>query len=131
MGITNYSWGPELQNEALKCWFYGIAWSIVLSLYQLTGLHATSPASTSLASKKPIEKRAKQTAAKKKSSLTSADRAFRSRIYTQLVIDCCDIFIPGSAVGWIPVYQVFAGTCQTISSAVAAKQVWDRVRVSS
>lgn len=130
MGITTYDWATQLQQEALKCWFYGISWSILLSVYQLLTVFFSEPAAVQPVNAKSNEKETseKQPAARQKPSVTARDPALRSKIYTQLMIDGCDIFLPGAAVGWIPVDQVFVGTCQTISSALAGRQVWDRVQ---
>ncbi|THW89380.1 hypothetical protein D6D15_05290 [Aureobasidium pullulans] len=47
---------------------------------------------------------------------------------SDLVLDCCDILIPGSAVGWIPVDSVTVGIASSISSIIAGQQIWARVQ---
>ncbi|CAD0015373.1 unnamed protein product [Aureobasidium pullulans] len=47
---------------------------------------------------------------------------------SNLVLDCCDILIPGSAVGWIPVDSVTVGIASSISSIIAGQQIWARVQ---
>jgi hypothetical protein len=52
----------------------------------------------------------------------------KKTLYTSLVIDCCDILIPGSAVGWIPVSSVTVGIASSISSIIVGQQIWQRVQ---
>lgn len=47
---------------------------------------------------------------------------------SSLVLDCCDILIPGSAVGWIAVDSVTVGIASCISSIIAGQQIWVRVQ---
>ncbi|KAK3721476.1 hypothetical protein LTR37_003032 [Vermiconidia calcicola] len=110
MGVTSYSWGPMLEDEALACWFYGIAFSIALSVYQLFELFFGATAEKIVPKEKPapeekpaVSQNEKQSAVKK----AEEDRKKASSIvYTQLTIDCCDLLIPGAAIGWIPVPEV-------------------------
>lgn len=134
MGITSYEWGPRLQNEALKCWFYGISWSILLGYSQLVMLFFSSGKSApsqDTGGKRAESEDEKESPESAKEAARKAElQLARSRILTQLAIDHCDIFIPGSAVGWIPAGPVGVGTCQSISSVLAMQQVWAKVQVS-
>jgi len=47
---------------------------------------------------------------------------------SSFVLDCCDILIPGSAVGWIAVDAVTVGIASCISSVIAGQQIWVRVQ---
>ena len=51
-----------------------------------------------------------------------------SMLYVQLVIDCCDLLIPGSAVGWLPVGLLVVGTATSISSILAGQRIWMKVQ---
>jgi hypothetical protein len=55
----------------------------------------------------------------------------KKQLYTTLAIDCCDILIPGSAVGWIPVSSVTVGIASSISSVIVGQQIWTRVQKQS
>lgn len=61
----------------------------------------------------------------------STSSATKSQLYTNIVIDCCDILIPGSAVNWTPVSSVTVGIASSISSLIVGKQVWDRVQLEA
>jgi hypothetical protein len=55
----------------------------------------------------------------------------KKQLYTNLVVDCCDILIPGSAVNWIPVSSVTVGIASSISSIIIGQQIWSRVQKQS
>jgi hypothetical protein len=55
----------------------------------------------------------------------------KKQLYTNLVVDCCDILIPGSAVNWIPVSSVTVGIASSISSMIVGQQIWSRVQKQS
>ncbi|CAD0114997.1 unnamed protein product [Aureobasidium uvarum] len=52
----------------------------------------------------------------------------KTALYTALICDLCDITIPGSAVGWIPVSSVTVGIASSISSVLVGKDIWERVQ---
>ena len=52
----------------------------------------------------------------------------RRELYTSLLIDSCDILIPGSAVGWLPASSVTVGVASSISSVIVGRQIWRRVQ---
>ena len=126
MGVTNFEWGQRLQSEADKCWFYAISFSIALSLYRFFGLlliSVTSSTNTIDPSKTGTEKDSK-----KANKQVSAARSEYSTLLTRLTIDCCDLTIPGSSTGWIPVQVAIVGAAQFLSSALAGLQIWSRVQ---
>lgn len=57
--------------------------------------------------------------------------ATKPQLYTNIIIDCCDILIPGSAVNWIPVSSVTVGIASSISSLIVGKQIWERVQMEA
>ncbi|CAD0087604.1 unnamed protein product, partial [Aureobasidium vineae] len=52
----------------------------------------------------------------------------KTALYTTLICDVCDITIPGSAVGWIPVSSVTVAIASSISSILVGKDIWERVQ---
>lgn len=111
MGITSTQWGPVLQFEALKFWFYSISVSILIGVYQVLGAQST-PA------QRPEHKY-------KKNGVEQAART--RRLYKQLVIDGCDLLVPGSAVGWIRADPVTVGVASCVSTVLAGHNIWVRV----
>ncbi|KAK3703445.1 hypothetical protein LTR37_014435 [Vermiconidia calcicola] len=133
MGVTSYSWGRMLEDEALTCWFYGIAFSIALSLYQLFELSFGATAQKTVPKEKPAteEEKTAVSQSEKHSAVKKAEedrKMASSKIYTQLTIDCCDLLIPGAAIGWVPAPEAIVGVAQSISSAIAIRQIWDGIR---
>jgi hypothetical protein len=61
----------------------------------------------------------------------STSSATKPQLYTNLVIDCCDILIPGSAVNWIPASPLTVGIASSISSLIVGKQIWERVQMEA
>jgi hypothetical protein len=55
----------------------------------------------------------------------------KKQLYTSLIIDSCDLLIPGSAVSWIPVSSVTVGIASSISSVIVGQQIWARVQKQS
>jgi hypothetical protein len=128
MGVTNYAWGPLLQSEADKCWFYAIAFSIMLSLYRLFYLmFATVTLDDRQGGESTVLKDEKS---KKPRQDTDKGNAYRA-LSARLAIDCCDLMIPGSSTGWIPVELVVVGAAQFTSSALAGQQIWRRVQLGA
>lgn len=128
MGITDHSLASRLQVEANKCWFYGLEISILLSLYQLL-FPAPQPIQRSTSSSKPTdEKKATNIDSAPAIPLesTGANKSFV--LYEQIVIDAADLFLPGSALGWIPVSTLVVGIAGTISTTVAGGQIWRRMQ---
>ncbi|CAK3925622.1 hypothetical protein DOTSEDRAFT_177660 [Lecanosticta acicola] len=157
MGATSFSWVPRVQQEANKCWFYALVFSILLSLYELwtspekersaTKLSATPSSSSSSGSVTPSGARTpvdgttdekefsgsstdvgSESASTAPSVVSTSSTKSASKLYSQLLIDTCDLFIPGAAVGWIPAGPIVVGTASTISTTVAGRQIWKRVQ---
>lgn len=128
MGVTNSSFGARLQHEADRCWFYGIAFGILLSVYRLIRIFLErwiSPSAKNEAKNTQDEK------PKEVSTEAVTDDIIYMALLTRLVIDCCDLTIPGSTLGWIPVELSVVGAAQFTSSALAGMQIWQRVQADN
>lgn len=51
----------------------------------------------------------------------------RPLMWQQLLMDTCDLFVPGQALGWFPVASGFVGTLMLLSTLVAGRRIWQRV----
>lgn len=133
MGVTAYEWGPKVQMEANRSWFFGLVFSILLSLYDLL-LDESLPIMPGASTDGPVDEKMNGHAKEKSAGSTTPEKKTQiprpdlTKIFSQLVIDSCDLFIPGAAVGWIPIGPLFIGTASTISTTVAAAQIWSRVQ---
>jgi len=125
MGLTDYTWGHILQTQANKCWFYAISASVILSLYSLStfaGSIQGTPTSDDQATK--VDKNKQRDTATTKNSTGN----LRSETYQQLLIDCADLLIPGTALNWVPVDLVVLGVATMLSSVLAGQQLWLRLQ---
>ncbi|KAI5363057.1 Putative peroxisomal biogenesis factor 11 [Septoria linicola] len=129
LGVTTYEWGPKVQMEANKCWFYSISVSIVLCLYNWLMPPASTKKNTAQGEEKTNEKKGKK-ANVVESTIAPSSRSWSldPAIRTQLVIDISDLIVPGAAVGWIPVGPIVVGVASTISTLITGRQIWNRVQ---
>jgi hypothetical protein len=134
MFVTTYSWAPWLQVEALKFWFYALAVSFcsgVVELYHLD--QQTDDAVPDNGDEKPnrpkrnVKTRTAEKEEEKSQAVSSAVQSQRRTIYRQMTIDACDLLIPGSVVGWIPLDPMVVGVTGSLSAVLGASQVWERV----
>jgi hypothetical protein len=144
MGITDTTWGPQLQQESNKFWFYAIATSIMLSLYQvffgLQPAQAAEKGSEKEASSITNEKGAQEQNEPKETTSASTEkvppipaqaRDKSIQVYRQLLIDGCDLFIPGATVGWIPAEPLTVGIFMSISTVLAMGSMWPKIQADA
>ncbi|GIZ41654.1 hypothetical protein CKM354_000495300 [Cercospora kikuchii] len=135
LGATNYEWGPRVQMEANKCWFYSISVSIFLCLY--TWLMPEPLPEQSNGKAEHISRGEKaDTATSDTPTAASTTKTAKSwapdpKFKTQLLIDFSDVVVPGAAVGWIPVGPITVGIASTISTFTTGRQIWNRVQQSA
>ena len=55
----------------------------------------------------------------------------RSKIIKRIVIDGCDLFLPGSTTGWMAVSTANVGMLTVVSTVLAATDIWTRVQNAS
>ncbi|GES63639.1 hypothetical protein ATEIFO6365_0007032600 [Aspergillus terreus] len=91
MNIYPVPWNKPVLVEAYKFWFYALSLSIVSSLWRLV-FSAEQPATT---------KQSKGEKAKAATKQASAVKEQRHALVKRIVIDGCDLLIPGTFVGWI------------------------------
>ena len=124
MGIWSTSWAPGVFNEAMKFWFYSISCSIALGVVQL--VHHLSP----------VESEEEEGGKKKEGKGDDMAESKRKKdkhggimvILKKLVIDGCDLFIPGSVTGWLALSSANVGMLSVVSSILAGTDIWVRVQ---
>ncbi|KAI5194784.1 hypothetical protein E4T39_08516 [Aureobasidium subglaciale] len=102
MGITASPFLDALQDHALQVWFFAISVSLMLTFYDFLTIRSVTTSPTT-----------------------------NTQLSTSLLVDACDILIPGSAVGWISASSVTVGIASSISSVIIGKQIWNRVQKES
>ncbi|KIW67029.1 hypothetical protein PV04_06307 [Phialophora macrospora] len=128
-------WAVATQTEALKLWFYALAVSVVLDLYEILLVYspdstASSPAPATSKGGAPVNEEKKQASRRADAGADSSafDAAKRRSTYRQLIIDGCDLLIPGAAVGWLALDPITVGVAGTISALVGGSDAWARVK---
>lgn len=127
MAATDYHWGPRLQQEANKCWFYSLIISILLSLTTLFFAKSASKKHTE-GTKSGLPEEKTDVSEKPPDDPLPLSSVTQTSAYEQLVIDCCDLFIPGAALAWLPVSPLLVGTASTISTTLAGRHIWKRAQ---
>jgi hypothetical protein len=52
----------------------------------------------------------------------------RANIMKKIIIDSCDLFIPGSTTTWMVVSSASVGVLSVVSTVLAATDIWTRVQ---
>lgn len=125
MLITSNSWAPGLQMEALKFWFYSLAVSVLLGVYELFLLESAPVEATT----QTPEKGEEEDKERRQASSPDLRAAKRRAIQKRIVADSCDMSIPAAVVGWIPLPPVATGVAGSISAILGGSDVWWRVNV--
>ena len=102
MKMTSSAFLDDLQHHALQVWFLSIAVSILLTTYDIFFGPKFG-----------------------RNIPTTRDHAMA------YLIDVCDILIPGSAVGWIPVGPVIVGIASCLSSRITGGRIWTKVQLDA
>lgn len=117
MGIWSTSWSRDVFFEANRFWFYALSLSLIGSIWTLC-FSATSkpPVSVSTSKDSPSEKQEKQEKKQPHPDVTP--------LVKRIIVDGCDLVIPGSLVGWIGASPAQVGVAMAISTVVAVEDIW-------
>lgn len=123
--IYPVSWNKTVLVEAYKFWFYAISLSILSALWRLafttvTPVTASQPEDTGdKGDKKKVSPSARQVAAVK---------AERIVLVKRLVVDSCDLLIPGTFLGWLQASDLTIGVTMVVSTLVSGRDIWVRAQ---
>ena len=121
MGVVPSTWAADLFIEAMRLWFYSLVLSILCGLMELWALHWTD-----IATEKKVAEETEKPVEIAVMEGKSRNRKKR-KITKKLVIDGCDLFIPGSATGWMATSQSNVGMLSVASTLLAGSDIWARV----
>ncbi|EED21076.1 PEX11 domain protein [Talaromyces stipitatus ATCC 10500] len=124
MGIWVTPWAQELFIECHKWWFFGLALSIIGSTVDIF-LPVSEPTLTSSAVKQSEKKTVTSEKEKKKQPLPV--KRDLTPLVKGLIVDSCDIVIPGSVLGWIPASSTQVGLMMVVSTLVSSGGIWAQV----
>lgn len=102
-----------MMKHALEFWFYALATSCVLEAYKLIFPPQVAPPP-----KTP----------RKKGAVAQPTAQTQGRSILGLFHACCDILIPGSLLGWLPVDPLYVGIAGSVTSLLSILDVWNRVQ---
>ncbi|EAW06519.1 PEX11 domain protein [Aspergillus clavatus NRRL 1] len=115
MNVWRVSWGDSLLVEAYKFWFYGLALSILGACWGLL-----FPGK--------VKQSAKGAWGKGKGKKVSSS-AGSSVLVRRVVVDGCDLLIPGASLGWMAVSDLVVGMAMVVSTLVAGRDVWMKAQL--
>ena len=127
MAIWHTAWASMVFVEAMKFWFYSISFSICLGLLRLYRLGISTQG------KLDSEHKKDQGSVENVAHIGGETRdwvASRKRILKRLVIDCCDLFIPGFTTGWLVLSSATVGMLCVVSTILASGDIWTQVQES-
>ncbi|KAK6579889.1 hypothetical protein PZA11_007597 [Diplocarpon coronariae] len=127
MGVVSTTWAAGLFLEAMKFWFCSLVLGIFSGILELLGLLGQNAGLGKRVEEKHQKSR-KNKAEMTQGRPTERD-ATRKKIAKRLFIDGCDLFIPGSATGWIPTSSANVGMMSVGSTVLSGLDVWNRVNL--
>lgn len=116
MNIHPVPWALSLQTEANKFWFYGLSLSVLGSAWVLfSGVTGIGNGGANKASSKS-----------KGSSKSNSIRTKRwsSTAMKRIVVDACDLLIPGALLGWTGVGREVVGVGMVVSTLISGRDIW-------
>lgn len=128
MGVWKTAWSHDVLIEAHKLWFYSLSLSLISAVWSLFSTKNHGKKKTDVAEKKPgngnsNSKEKDEKKAKADAVLEKAGSAY-GPVMKRIVIDGCDLLIPGSFVGWINAGPVVIGMAMVVSTVLTAQDVW-------
>ncbi|GMG34372.1 unnamed protein product [Aspergillus oryzae] len=121
---TTAQWQTARSQIALtfKFWFYSLALSVIGAVWGLLSTSSSSASSkTGSDEKKNKKKNAEKTVSNTDDSQTKAQR---TALMKRIVVDGCDLLIPGVFVGWMHVSDLMIGVTMVISTVVSGGDAW-------
>lgn len=122
MNIWLVSWYTPILMEANKFWFYAICISIARTVGQLL-FSSAAEAKTHKGQSDTDEK-------KRESEKPAPSQPVPSTVFLlkRLVVDSCDLTLPGSFLGWIPLGNFGVGIAMVVSSALFWPDLWVKMQ---
>lgn len=107
MDIWLVPWYNPVLVEANKLWVYAILLSLARNIWRLFIAN----------NQKAVTKTGTPTEEKKNEMLHTATPP-SSALWLRVIADFCDLALPGSFLGWIPVTDLGVGICMVTSSII-------------
>ncbi|KAA8642448.1 uncharacterized protein ATNIH1004_011392 [Aspergillus tanneri] len=118
MNVWLVPWYTTVLIEANKFWFYSICISITRSLLESLLGFAIRP--------RTPKGRGQQKKKKEDKSTSSAPGSSTTTLLERIVIDSCDLALPGSFLGWTALGDLEVGMAMIVSTVVASRDIWSK-----
>jgi hypothetical protein len=115
MGVARVDWYHPLMTEANKFWLYALMLSVIRCTWEL--FFPSAPATPYKTSSSESEK----SRAKGQQPRPSPRKW---PLVKRIIIDGCDLTLPGSFLGWTPVTPLQIGLGMVLSTVLAGHDVW-------
>ncbi len=116
MNVARVDWYRPLMTEANKFWFY----ALVLSILRMTWLIFFPVEAT------PAKGKGKGKS--KSNGKVDAEKETAKQpkwpLVKKIIIDGCDLTLPGSFVGWVPASGLQVGAAMVVSTVLVGHNVW-------
>ncbi|KAL4952486.1 peroxisomal biogenesis factor 11 [Aspergillus filifer] len=123
MNVARVNWYKPLMTEANKFWFYALSLSILRCIWELFFPTVMSvPAEVSGNEKNGGKGKGKSQTQTQTQQVTAPKWPLIKRI----IIDGCDLTLPGSFIGWVPASGLQIGVGMVVSTLLAGHEVWLR-----
>lgn len=124
MGLTKSDIGPWLVVESNRMWFIGLVFSILHSCCEGLLVRRQGSKQRQIASEKPRKGRNER-----EKQLTISDGSARKGMpYKQLVIDSCDLVIPGAVIEVIAFSPLSVGIAMALSTVLQISDMWPKIQ---
>lgn len=120
MSIWEPPWAKMVMREANKFWFYAICFSILETVIYALGLSA--PPETEVTEKGKVAGKGNIWRRRSPIKKTSG-----REVVKKLVLDGCDLLVPGHHTGWIKTNSAIVGEASVMSTLLTAAEVYRRV----
>lgn len=118
MNIWLVPWSTTVLIEGSKFWFYAICISIARSFWEL--LFGFSAEVTT--------QNGKANSDKKQEKPNSPKRTPSAVLLERIVVDSCDLALPGSFLGWIGLGELGVGMAMVVSTILTSRETWARAQ---
>ncbi|KAE8146848.1 hypothetical protein BDV25DRAFT_143300 [Aspergillus avenaceus] len=129
MNIHPAPWNMSILTEAYKFWFYALGLSVFGAIWCL--LFSSSQLEFSKGATAPKKQDEKQKGKRDPSKDDSAYQAQRTALWKRVVVDSCDLMIPGTFLGWLRIGDLGAGLGMVVSTVVSGGEVWKRAHTAT
>jgi hypothetical protein len=126
MGIWTTTWAADVFVEAMKFWFYSLILGVIVGVLQLYQLYMEPVVISE--KKTEIGEKSKENEKMIQMMEITERKEKRTKIIKKIVVDGCDLFIPGSTTGWMVVSTANVGMLSVVSTVLAATDIWTRVQ---